>query len=58
MWKFKYDDGTELIGDRRKIKEELNIFMVWLGDREEEFDYHRESHWKRIVEEYGLTGND
>lgn len=59
MWHYKSPDGQfEVHGHRRDIQEQLNIFTVYINGEEEEFDRHRESHWKQVVENYNLTGDD
>ena len=61
MWHFiDKKNGIEITGTRAEIVKALNIQTVYFEDRDEEelVDVSRPSHWKRIVEEYGLTGED
>lgn len=61
MWHFKDEkEGIEIVGTRADIVKALNIHTVYFEDRDEEelVDVSRPSHWKRIVEEYHLTGED
>lgn len=63
MWHFfDKENNTEIVGTRQELKEQLNIFMVGFGEGD---DYYEEiadvwdnKHWRRIVEEYHLTGED
>ena len=61
MWHFiDKKNGIEITGTREEIVKALNINTVYFEDRDEEelVDISRPSHWKRIIEEYHLTGND
>lgn len=63
MWHFKNEEtGYEVHGNRQEIVDGLNIHTLDFVDGDEEYeewvDVSRESHWKRIVEEYNLTGDD
>ena len=63
MWHFfDKENNTEIVGTRQELKEQLNIFMVGFGEGD---DYYEEIadvwdniHWRRIIEEYHLTGED
>lgn len=64
MWHF-FDkkEGIEIVGTRQDIKEQLNIFMVGFEDENGEYyeeiaDVWDDRHWRRIVEEYNLVGED
>ena len=62
MWHFINND-FEVHGTRQDIKEQLNIFMVGFEDENGEYyeeiaDIWDDRHWRRIVEEYHLTGED
>ena len=61
MWHFKNND-FEVHGTRQQLKEQLNIFMVGFGEGDDYYeeiaDIYDEHHWKRICEEYGITGED
>lgn len=64
MWHFKDEkEGIEIVGTRQDIKEQLNIFMVGFEDENGEYyeeiaDVWDDRHWRRIVEEYNLVGED
>ena len=61
MWHFfDKENNTEIVGTRAEIVKALNIFTVYNEETDEEelCDYHRPSHWARIVREYELVGDD
>lgn len=61
MWHFKDEkEGIEIVGTRADIVKALNIHTVYFEERDEEelVDVSRPSHWKRICEEYGISGED
>lgn len=61
MWHFiNNENGIEITGTRADIVKALNIQTVYFEDRDEEelVDVSRPSHWKKICEEYGITGED
>ena len=61
MWHFK-DGDFEVHGDRQHIKEQLNIFVVGFEEGDEYYEeianIWDDRHWRRIVEDYHLTGSD
>ena len=63
MWHFfDKENNTEIVGTRQQLKEQLNIFIVGFGDGDDYYeeiaDVWDDRHWRRIVEEYNLVGND
>lgn len=61
MWHFSNGE-FEVHGDRQHIKEQLNIFVVGFEEGDEYYEeianIWDDRHWRRIVEDYHLTGSD